>query len=133
MLVLKSPTNMRPGALSIMSTKLCSIVLSLGVRPGRSVVVLSDNNANTPSFPSSSKRSMSVRSWSNGFGSNLKSPVLIMRPTGVSTITIVLPGIECVTLTSSTKNTPTFSRSCVFSFIITARSSKPSGIGRPKF
>ena len=42
------------------------------------------SSARTPSLPSSFSRSMSVRSWSSGLGSKRKSPVLMMRPTGVS-------------------------------------------------
>ncbi|MEI9913779.1 MAG: hypothetical protein WDN66_02125 [Candidatus Saccharibacteria bacterium] len=77
-----------------MSTKLGSIVDSLGVRPSRSVVVLSDSKASTPSLPSSVSRSRSERSWSSGCGSNLKSPVFMIRPIGVSRTMQVLPGIE---------------------------------------
>ncbi len=132
-LVLKIATKMRPGALSIISMKLFSMVLSLGVRPIRSALVLSLIRSSTPSRPNSSSRVTSVFSWSSGLGSRRKSPVLISLPTGVSITIAVLPGMAWVTRNNSTKNSPIFRRSWLSSFMITVFSSKPSGIGTPKF
>jgi len=58
---------------------------------------------------------------------------LMIRPAGVSARYRYYQEMEWVIRTSSTKNSPIFRRSWVFSFMDYRFQFEPSGIGKPKF
>ena len=76
------------------------------VNPFLSAFVLSDNNASTPSLPSSPSLDKFICLPSTGVYSILKSPVCIIVPTSVFIASIAESGILCADAINSTENLP---------------------------
>ena len=87
-------TMMRPLALAKISEKASPTFDSDIEWPSRSILVLSEISASTPSLPNSAKAPKSIGSPLIGVKSTLKSPVTITVPTGQRTAIEVASGTE---------------------------------------
>ena len=95
-----------PFASRITRSIVSSTTRSDGVLPAFSTRTVSEKSASTPASPSRRNSRSSVGPPITGVGSNLKSAVSTIVPTGVWTAMALVSGIEWVTWMNWTPNAP---------------------------
>ena len=99
-----------PFASPITRSIVSSTTRSDGVLPSISTRTVSEKSASTPSSPSRRSRRSSVGPPITGVGSNLKSAVSTIVPTGEWTAIALVSGIEWVTWMNSAVSRPSWTR-----------------------